>query len=368
MIHELKVLSEGDIPALTGAQQADLHEVPADFGRSYEAARAERHVLSDGFGRLHTYLRIALVEQCNLRCRYCMPDEDLAWTPEPQLLTAEEIIRLARLFVEAGVTKIRLTGGEPLLRTDVGQIAEAIGALPGLETLALTTNGLLLPKKLEALQQAGLNLLNISLDTLRPDRFEQITQRRGFDLVLRAIGDAIARGYDPVKVNCVVMRGVNEDELVDFVAWTEHRPVEVRFIEFMPFDGNRWDDTRLVAYEEMRGRIEAAFPLERLADGPNDTSKTFRVPGFRGRVGFITSMTEHFCEGCNRLRITADGNLKVCLFGRAEVSLRDALRRGASDEALRTLVSAAVGRKHARHAGMKALARMENRPMITIGG
>jgi cyclic pyranopterin phosphate synthase len=255
-----------------------------------------------------------------------------------------------------------------LLRRGVEAIAEAIGRLDGLETLAITTNGLLLPKKFDRLQRAGVNLLNISLDTLRPERFEAVTRRKGFDLVMRAIAEAVARGYDPVKVNCVVMRDVNDDELVDFVAWTRALPIEVRFIEFMPFDGNRWDDTRLVSYTEMRDRIEVRFPLERVQDGPNDTSKTYRVPGFRGAVGFITSMTEHFCEGCNRLRITADGNLKVCLFGSAEVSLRDALRQGAADEDLLGIVSAAVGRKRARHAGMYNLARMENRPMITIGG
>ncbi len=368
MIHELKVLSESDVPALTGGRVAPVTDVPEDFGLAYDPAHAAAHVLDDGFGRRHTYLRISLIEHCNLRCRYCMPEDGLVWTPDAQLLTDDEIIRLARLFVAEGVTKIRLTGGEPLLRPGLETIAQAIGRLPGLQTLAVTTNGLLLAKKLDRLQAAGVNQLNISLDTLRPERFEAVTRRKGFDLVLRAIDEALGRGYDPVKVNCVVLRGVNDDELVDFVAWTKDRPLEVRFIEFMPFDGNRWDDTHLMSYRQMRDRIEAAFPLERLDDGPNDTSKTYRVPGHRGTVGFITSMTEHFCEGCNRLRITADGHLKVCLFGSAEVNLRDALRQGATDETLLEIVSAAVGRKHARHAGMYNLARLRNRPMITIGG
>lgn len=369
MIHELKVLSERDVPAITGQAPAAPSDVPAGFGRDYDAGRSAGDVLSDGFGRRHTYLRISLVERCNLRCQYCMPEEGLDWTDDELLLTDEEVVRLARCFVEAGVTKIRLTGGEPLVRPGATDIAAAIGRLPGLETLAMTTNGLLLPKKLGALQQAGVNLLNVSLDTLRPDRFEAITRRKGFDLVLRGIDQALARGYRPLKVNCVVMRGVNEDEVADFVAWTEDRPVEVRFIEFMPFDGNRWDDAALVPYQELLERIRARFPsLERLPDGPHETSKTYRVPGFQGRVGFITSMTEPFCEGCNRLRITADGNLKVCLFGRAEVSLRDVLRARATDDELRRVVSHAVGQKRARHAGMHALAQMENRPMITIGG
>lgn len=368
MIYELQVLSEGDVPALTGSKVAPIEEVPQDFELPYDRANATAHVLSDGFARQHTYLRISLVEHCNLRCRYCMPEEGLNWTPTEEILTQDEIIRLARLFVDQGVTKIRLTGGEPLLRQGVEDIAAAIGAMDGLETLAITTNGLLLTKKFDRLQAAGVNLLNISLDTLRPDRFEAVTRRKGFDLVMQAIDEAIARGYDPVKVNCVVMRGVNDDELLDFVAWTRDLPVEVRFIEFMPFDGNRWDDTHLVPYTEMQERIETRFPLERLQDGPNDTSKTYRVPGHRGAVGFITSMTEHFCESCNRLRVTADGNLKVCLFGSAEVSLRDVMRRGATDDDLLDIVSAAVGRKRARHAGMYNLAKMENRPMIMIGG
>lgn len=324
--------------------------------------------LTDTFGRRHTYLRISLTERCNLRCQYCMPEEGVQLQPREAILTFEEIERLARLFVAAGVDKIRLTGGEPLVRKDVETIVERLGAL-GLKTLALTTNGLLLPKKLPRLHAAGLNLINISLDTLRPDRFLAITRRQGFDLVMQAIQRAIDHGYDPVKVNCVVMRGVNDDELADFVAMTEDRPIEVRFIEYMPFGGNGWDDAQFMPYIDMIARIKERFPkLERLADGPHETSKTYQVPGFRGRVGFITSMSEHFCSGCNRLRLTADGHLKVCLFGQAEVSLRDALRQGATDDELGEIIQAAVWRKKAAHAGMYEIARAENRPMILIGG
>ncbi len=366
MLHALPVLAQrssgGD-----GAPEPAF-TVPDDFKLTRKPARSEEDPLSDQFGRRHTYLRISLVERCNLRCQYCMPADGLDWTPDPHLLTDDEIVRLARLFVQAGVTKIRLTGGEPLLRTGIEGIAAEIGALPGLQTLAITTNGLLLPKKIGGLQEAGISLLNISLDTLRANRFEEITRRPGLPLVHKAIDEAIRRGYDPVKINCVVMRGHNDDELVDFVRWTEHLPIEVRFIEFMPFDGNRWDDERLVPFAEMVQRIRAEVPLERLTDGPHETSRTFRVPGYRGTVGFIASMTEPFCEGCNRLRITADGNLKVCLFGASEVSLRDAMRSGASDAELLQVISRAVGRKHARHAGMHQLSEMPNRPMITIGG
>lgn len=326
-------------------------------------------VLTDSFGRRHTYLRISLTERCNLRCRYCMPEEGVALTPRDYILTFEEIERIARVFIRHGVDKIRLTGGEPLVRKEVEELVGRLGALPGLKTLALTTNGLLLPKKLPRLHAAGVNLLNISLDTLRPDRFAAITRRQGFALVREAIDRAVAYGYDPVKVNCVVLRGFNDDELADFVALTERQPLEIRFIEYMPFDGNGWNDGQFMPYTEMLARIEQHFPaLEPLQGGPNDTSKTYRVPGFRGRVGFITSMSDHFCATCNRLRLTADGHLKVCLFGAAEVSLRDAIRAGATDEELGEMIRAAVQRKKAAHAGMYNLVDLENRPMILIGG
>ncbi len=326
-------------------------------------------MLTDTFGRRHTYLRISLTERCNLRCRYCMPEEGVPLSPRDHLLTFEEIERLARLFVRHGVDKIRLTGGEPLVRQDVEVLVERLGRLDGLRTLAMTTNGLLLPKKLPRLKAAGINLLNISLDTLRPERFTDVTRRQGFDLVLRAIDDALEAGYDPLKVNCVVMRGFNDDELGDFVAMTEAQPIEVRFIEYMPFGGNGWADNVLVPFHEMIARIEERVgPLERIHDGPNETSKTFRVPGFRERVGFITSMSAHFCAGCNRLRLTADGALKVCLFGTAEVSLRDALRAGATDDEMAEIIQAAILRKKAAHAGMHELAASDNRPMILIGG
>ena len=307
----------------------------------------------------------AVTNRCNLRCSYCN-------TPflDPNHLSIDQVEVLFDRLQTLGVKRLGLAGGEPLVRKHVEDLVERIGALKshGLETLAITTNGLLLSKKFDRLQAAGVNLLNISLDTLRPERFEAVTRRPGFGLVMQAIDEALARGYDPVKINCVVMRGFNDDELVDFVAWTRERPIEVRFIEFMPFAGNGWGDTQLFPYTDMRDRIAAHFPLERLDDGPHYTSKTYRVPGHRGTVGFITSMTSPFCEGCNRLRITADGNLKVCLFGNTEVSLRDAMRAGATDAELLEIVSAAVGRKRARHAGMYNLAQMENRPMITIGG
>ncbi|XP_070577671.1 uncharacterized protein [Ptychodera flava] len=322
--------------------------------------------LTDTYGRRHNYLRISLTEKCNLRCQYCMPGEGVKLTPKQHLLSTEEIVKLSKLFVQEGVNKIRLTGGEPLVRRDAVEIVEELGKL-GLETLAMTTNGIVLSKKLPRLKEAGLNLLNISLDTLIPAKFEFITRRKGWQRVMDSIDTALELGYNPVKVNCVVMRGVNEEEINDFVQLTEKKAIDVRFIEYMPFDGNKWNFKKMVAYQEMIDTIKQKWPtFERLSDKPNDTSKAYHVPGFVGRVGFITSMSEHFCGSCNRLRITADGNLKVCLFGNAEVSLRDTLRSGTSDDEVLEIIGAAVGRKKKQHAGMFNLSKMKNRPMILI--
>eukprot|EP00898_Chlorokybus_atmophyticus_P009176 jgi/Chlat1/925/Chrsp108S01425 len=326
-------------------------------------------MLIDSFGRQHNYLRISLTEKCNLRCRYCMPEDGVDLTEKSQTLTTAEVVRVAELFVAGGVDKIRLTGGEPTVRRDIVEIMQHLGSLPGVKTLAMTTNGIALARKLPALQAAGLNLLNISLDTLVPEKFEFLTRRKGHDKVLHAIDTALQQGFSPVKVNCVVMRGFNDDEILDFVELTRHQPVNVRFIEFMPFDGNVWQANKMVPYAELLAKIRERHPsLRRLNDHKTETAKNFTVDSFQGSVSFITSMTENFCSGCNRLRLMADGNLKVCLFGPAEVSLRDAMRTGSSDDTLRGIIGAAVKRKKAAHAGMFEIARTQNRPMIHIGG
>uniref|UniRef100_A0A3Q3JRX9 Molybdenum cofactor biosynthesis protein 1 n=1 Tax=Monopterus albus TaxID=43700 RepID=A0A3Q3JRX9_MONAL len=326
-------------------------------------------LLTDSFGRRHSYLRISLTEKCNLRCQYCMPEEGVKLTPRGQLLSISEIMTLARLFVREGVDKIRLTGGEPLIRPDVLDIIAELRKLEGLKTIAVTTNGMNLARLLPRLKHAGLDLINISLDSLVPAKFEFIVRRKGFHKVMEGIDKALDMGFNPVKVNCVVMRGVNEDELLDFVALSEKKPLEVRFIEYMPFDGNKWNFKKMVSYQEMLDHIRQQWPnLEMLQTGHTDTAKTFKVPGFQGQMGFITSMSDHFCGSCNRLRITADGNLKVCLFGNSEVSLRDLLRSGASDAELLHTIGAAVGRKKKQHAGMFSISQMKNRPMILIGG
>lgn len=325
--------------------------------------------LTDSFGRFHDYLRISLTERCNLRCVYCMPPEGVDLKPRADILTFEEIVRLARLFVAAGVRKIRLTGGEPLVRRDVEDLVAELGRIPGLERLAITTNGLLLEPMLGRLVAGGITEFNISLDTLRPDRFVDMTRRPGLERVLSAIDATLAAGFGPVKVNCVVMRGLNEDEVPDFVRWTTRESIAVRFIEYMPFEGNGWNRDALVPQAELVERVRAQFPdLVKLDDSPHSTSHEWKIPGAPGSVGFISSMTDAFCAGCNRLRITADGRLMVCLFASAGVSLRDAMRSGADDAALLELVRAGVGGKKASHGGMDFIARTTERPMILIGG
>lgn len=303
-----------------------------------------------------------------------MPAAGIPVTPTAQMLSASEIERLVRVLALAGVDKVRLTGGEPLARKDAVEIAARVGRQPGIHTLALTTNGLLLEDRLAALVDAGLTHLTISLDTLRPDRFEAITRRAGLERVRAAVEAAQDAGFAigtarPLKLNVVVLRDVNDDEVADFAAWAARDPIEVRFIEWMPFGGNGWDRRQLVPMAETQARIEDAHgPLTPLPNGPHATAQTFTRTGWRGRVGFIASMSAPFCAGCNRLRVTADGALKVCLFGNREVSLRDAMREGATDADVRQLVRVALLRKAAAHAGMERLAISENRPMITIGG
>ncbi len=307
--------------------------------------------LSDTFGRFHSYLRISLTEKCNLRCQYCMPAEGVQLSPKQKLLSTEEVLLIAKLFVEQGVKKIRLTGGEPTIRKDLVEIIARLKELEGLETVGITTNGLVLTKQLVGFQRAGLDALNISLDTLNPKKFEEITRRKGWERVIAGIDLAIQLGYKP-KINCVVMNNFNDEEICDFVEMTRDRNVDIRFIEYMPFSGNKWHTDKLFSYKEMLGKIMTQFPgFKALENGPNDTSKAYQVDGYVGQVGFITSMTEHFCGSCNRLRITADGNLKVCLFGNKEISLRDAIRAGCSEDDLLALIGAAVRRKKKQHAG-----------------
>jgi cyclic pyranopterin phosphate synthase len=324
--------------------------------------------LIDRHGRRHSYLRMSITDRCNLRCAYCMPPQGIDWAPRENILTADEIVRLGTIFVGMGITKIRLTGGEPLSRRDVGQIAERLGALPGLKTLAMTTNGISLAKRAETLRAMGLNALTISLDTLKRDRFLEIAKRDQFDAVMAGIEAALAAGFAPLKINVVVMRGVNDDEILDFVAWAKDRPINVRFIEYMPFPDNKWSTGGLMPYAEMRALIARDHELVPLVGERTAVGKDFRLAGHSGTISFVTSMTESFCGGCNRLRVTADGNIKSCLFHPAEQSLRDAMRSGGTDDDIERLITNAVDGKQAAHPPMEELMTMKNRTMIEIGG
>ncbi|RWS04293.1 Molybdenum cofactor biosynthesis protein 1-like protein [Dinothrombium tinctorium] len=328
--------------------------------------------LYDSFGRKHDYLRISLTEKCNFRCLYCMPEEGVQLTPAPNILTSDEVFRLSSLFVRHfGINKIRLTGGEPFVRKDLREIVENLSSLKhyGLKTIALTTNGAVLKHRALEIRKAGVNAVNISLDTLVPAKFEFITRRKGWSNVMHGIRAALDAGFDHVKINCVVMKGLNDDELCDFVSLTEHSPLDVRFIEYMPFDGNKWNFKRMVPFIEMLMIIRKVYPnVEKMKDEKfNKTSKPYQVPGFAGQIGFITSMTKNFCGACNRLRITADGNLKVCLFGREEVSLRDLLRSQCSTDSIKSVIKQALKKKKKQHDGATQIAQSPNRPMILIG-
>ncbi|KAL8779990.1 MAG: hypothetical protein Q9213_006679 [Squamulea squamosa] len=365
--------------------------------------------LTDRYHRQHTYLRISVTERCNLRCTYCMPPEGVALSPPDHLLTTPEIVHLSELFVKEGVNKIRLTGGEPTVRKDIVPLMHKIGNLraKGLKELCLTTNGISLHRKLDAMVEAGLTGVNLSLDTLDPYQFQIMTRRKGFDAVMKSLEmilemNRLGAGIK-LKINAVIMRGVNEREIVSFVEMGREHDMEVRFIEYMPFDGNKWSQQKMLSYKEMVEIIRHKYPrLSKVQEeGKNETSKAWQVPGFKGKVGFITSMTENFCGTCNRLRITADGNLKVCLFGNSEVNLRDLLReenhgepinwaaleamkqlqkyenrnrythtnpaqQSAEEGRLLEVIGLAVKRKKERHAGMGQLENMKNRPMILI--
>ena len=328
----------------------------------------QRSSLVDQYARKHSYLRISLTDRCNLRCTYCMPEHGMVFAPPPQLLSNNEVLRLAGIFAALGIRKIRLTGGEPLLRQNLLPLVTQIAALPGIETVAMTTNGLLLAGQAAALRAAGLTTLTVSLDTLRRDRFQAIAKRDRLADALRGIDAALAAGFQPVKTNTVIMRGVNDDELLDFVAWARDRPIELRFIEYMPFPDNNWSRGGVMSYREMLGRIMARHDLTPLTQDISAVGKSYRLTGTPATVSFVSSMTESFCGSCNRLRLTADGQIKSCLFHPAEDNLRDALRDGASDAALADIIRAAVWQKPAEHPPMEQLLAVENRSMIAIGG
>lgn len=324
--------------------------------------------LVDQYGRDHNYLRISLTDRCNLRCTYCMPAHGIQWARPAYLLSTEEITRLAGIFVSEGIDKIRLTGGEPLLHKDILKIVKDLSALSGLRTLGLTTNGLKLSTMAHELRVNGLTTLTISLDSLKEETFKAIARRDRLVDVIKGIEAAIEAGFDPVKINIVVMANVNDNEIMDFVEWGKDKPVDLRFIEYMPFPDTNWAEAGLVSYSAMRDLINEKYLLKPLEAEASAVGKSFSLHGHRATVSFVSSMTDCFCGSCNRLRLTADGNIKACLFHPQEESLRDVMRRGGSDDDLKNVIYKALQGKPEAHPPMDELLAMGNRTMISIGG
>lgn len=326
-------------------------------------------MLFDSYGRNHTYLRISLTDNCNLRCFYCMPDEDYDFTPASRLMQADEIETLAKLFVQHGVNKIRLTGGEPLVRKDAGDIIQRLSRLD--TELTITTNAVLVHKFIDVFSKANMNSLNVSLDTLDRERFIFLTRRDQFKQTLDNIHMLIDRGFH-VKINMVVMKGLNDQEINDFIAWTQDHPIHIRFIEFMPFDGNRWTSNKVFTFQEILERVSERYDFESLTNGQHDTDKKFKVKGFEGTFAVISTMTAPFCDGCNRIRLTADGKLKNCLFSKDETDLLSPLRQGVDVLPLiyQNILSKSksLGGQLLEDFHQIKTGELHNRSMITIGG
>lgn len=326
--------------------------------------------LIDGFRRPITYLRISVTDKCNLRCIYCMPEEGLEWLRREEILSYEEIASIVRAAASVGVRSIRLTGGEPLVRRDLSRLVAAIATVPGIDDVALSTNGLLLEAQLPELVAAGLTRVNLSLDTLRADRFEAIARRPGLEAVLRGIEAVVRAGLSPVKLNCVVMRGKNDDELPDFAELTRRLPIFVRFIEVMPVHENlELQRDTYVSSEEILRRIAAMGELRAVAGpGGNGPARYFALPGAAGAIGVISPLSHDYCERCNRVRLTADGRLRLCLFGDHAVDLRTPLRAGATTDRLAGMLRSAMLIKPERHHLRLGESSSRMRAFSEIGG
>ncbi len=324
--------------------------------------------LSDSFQRPINYLRISVTDRCNLRCIYCMPSEGVNLMSHNDILSYEEIYAVVRAAAEMGITKVRLTGGEPLVRAGLPGLVQMIASTDTIDDISLTTNGTLLAQYAAELKEAGLQRVNVSLDTLKPDRFKHVTRCGNLEDTLKGIEVAIAVGLNPVKINVVVMSGVNDDELPDFAAKTISEGWHVRFIELMPLNGDDPVVSRLVSVSEMKHRLDPIGKMEpcRVSVG-NGPAKYFRFPNATGTIGFITPVTEHFCYQCNRLRLTADGKLRPCLLSEEEIDLRETLRRGASSVELKDLIEEAIARKPMCHQLAEG-SKHKGRPFSQVGG
>lgn len=328
----------------------------------------QKEQLIDKFGRAHDYLRISLIERCNLRCHYCMPEEGVVLRDKNEFMSQEELFAIVDEFIALGINKIRLTGGEPLIKKNFAEILKHISQM-GVQ-IAITTNGILLDKYWDELKAAKVETLNISLDTLDQEKFKTITRRDYFERVWKNIWTAIDKGFK-VKLNVVMIKNENDDEIIDLIELTKNHPLSVRFIEFMPFDGNKWDWSRTVSYETILSQANFQYPdkIQKLQKEENGTSRNFKVKGYQGEFGIISSVTNPFCDSCNRLRLTADGKIKNCLFSGEEIDLLKAFR---DDKDIRSLIVQSVKAKHKERAGLLPFDNKDfsskNRSMTSIGG
>jgi cyclic pyranopterin phosphate synthase len=326
--------------------------------------------LVDGHGRQITDLRVSVTDRCNFRCQYCMPAEGLPWLDRSEILSFEEIERLVGLFASMGVSAVRLTGGEPLVRRDFPRLVEMLGRVEGLRDLALTTNGYLLERMAGDLARAGLRRINVSLDSLSRDRFFQMTRRDALPQVLAGLEELERHpAIRPIKVNCVALRDFTEDEVLAFADLARRKPYEVRFIEFMPLDADHaWSEDRVLTGAEVRALIDAVHPLAGAPRDPHSTARVYRFADGQGEIGFINPVSEPFCGDCNRVRLTAEGKLRTCLFSMHETDLRGPLRAGAGDDELEQVIRDAVWRKELKHRVSEPGFRQPARTMSRIGG
>ena len=326
--------------------------------------------LIDNYNRHINYLRISVTDRCNLRCIYCMPKDGVSLIGHNDILRYEEIIRISRIASRKGISKIRITGGEPLVRKGIANLVADMNALPGIEEISITTNGILLQSAARALHKAGLQRINISLDTLDPERYKSITRGGNIDAVLAGISEARKQGFNPIKINVVAMRGINDDEICSFAKLTIERPVHIRFIEFMPVDKKSgWNQDHFIANDEIKKEIEKIGPLQPVSSehraGP---ARMFQLEGARGKLGFISPLSNHFCATCNRLRLTADGKLRTCLFSDDETDLKSPIRQGCTDAELEKMIAEAILKKPMRHKVLEPSFKKCLRTMSSIGG
>jgi cyclic pyranopterin phosphate synthase len=342
----------------------------ANLARSPGPSGPASGFLVDGWGREIKSLRVSVTDRCNFRCHYCMPAEGLPWLERSELLTFEEIERILRLMVTIGVDEVRLTGGEPLVRREFPRLVAMLSAIEGIKDLSLTTNGYLLERDAQALVEAGIDRVNVSIDSLQRDRFFQITRRDSLPQVLRGL-DKLAEypEVQPIKVNAVAIRGFTEEEAIPLAEFARSTAFQVRFIEFMPLDGDHsWTADSVLTGEELRQIIHAVHPLEELPREPSATARVYRFVDGKGEIGFINPISEPFCSDCNRIRLTAEGKLRTCLFSLHETDLREPLRAGARDAELEQIIRDAVWRKELKHRVGERGFRQPPRTMSAIGG